>query len=469
MAGREGDSFISPQVQRDQITRWADFREVAIVDWHTELDVSGGKARRQGLELALERVEAGTVDGLVVAKIDRFARSLTAALDAIKRIDDAGGTFVSVAEGIDPSTPTGKAMQNLMLVFAEFELDRVRENWREARRRAVERGVHVSSRTPTGYERGADGILIPGASAPKIAEIFNARSAGASWSELAKIMDGVPSPYGSTIWTNRALSHLVKNRAYLGEARSGDFHLADAHEPLVEAEIWQAAQRPAGAPSPAKGTTLLSGLLRCAGCRYCMKPTKMKTRRGERVRMYHCRGRRSAGVCERRSAVLGSVVEPWVVERFFAQIDSLGAMRENSSSGIAKAQKRRDGAERELVAYRDESLIDVIGSEAYLDGLRIRAAALDEAEAALARARDDAGLAEIPDVATLRETWPDLTIPEQRQLLSAAIDCIFLRSVDQANVPVSDRALILWRGEAPSSLPGPGRRIGELTPYEWTP
>ena len=41
---------------------------------------------------------------------------------------------------------------------------------------------------------------------------------------------GVQSPYGTTNWQPRALSHLVSNRAYLGEARSGEFSKPGAHE-----------------------------------------------------------------------------------------------------------------------------------------------------------------------------------------------------------------------------------------------
>src|SRR5262245_33006464 len=99
--GRKGESFISPSVQREQIAAWASARGVEIGETLTELDESGARADRPLLIEAIERIEAGRSEGLVVAKLDRFGRSLTDGLSAIARIERAGGTFVSVQDGFD--------------------------------------------------------------------------------------------------------------------------------------------------------------------------------------------------------------------------------------------------------------------------------------------------------------------------------------------------------------------------------
>ena len=48
-----------------------------------------------------------------------------------------------------------------MLSLAEFELERIRGNWAEARERAVARGIHLTATVPFGYQRRADGGLEP--------------------------------------------------------------------------------------------------------------------------------------------------------------------------------------------------------------------------------------------------------------------------------------------------------------------
>lgn len=46
VGGRGGDSFISPDVQREQIAAWTKLRGVTIAAWHEDLDQSGGSIDR---------------------------------------------------------------------------------------------------------------------------------------------------------------------------------------------------------------------------------------------------------------------------------------------------------------------------------------------------------------------------------------------------------------------------------------
>src|SRR3954447_2740417 len=101
VAGRFGDSFISPIVQRDQIEGWALSRGETIGEIFEELDESGARSDRPLLMKAIKRIETGESRGLVVAKLDRFGRSLRDGLAAIQRIRDADGVFVSVQDGLD--------------------------------------------------------------------------------------------------------------------------------------------------------------------------------------------------------------------------------------------------------------------------------------------------------------------------------------------------------------------------------
>src|SRR3954468_14733314 len=80
-AGREGESFISPEVQRKKIADWAKLHEVEIVKWWEEIDQSGAKRERPMFQQALERCARGETGGVVVAKLDRFARSAVDALE----------------------------------------------------------------------------------------------------------------------------------------------------------------------------------------------------------------------------------------------------------------------------------------------------------------------------------------------------------------------------------------------------
>ena len=94
--GRDGESFISPSVQREEIEGWARSHDAVLGQVFEELDESGARANRPLLKRAIARVESGESNGIVVAKFDRFARSVVDGLRSIARIESAGGTFVSV-------------------------------------------------------------------------------------------------------------------------------------------------------------------------------------------------------------------------------------------------------------------------------------------------------------------------------------------------------------------------------------
>src|SRR6266568_2999759 len=70
-AGREGESFISPEVQRRKIADWAKLHEMEIVRWWEEIDQSGARLERPMFQEALTRCERGETGGIVVARLDR--------------------------------------------------------------------------------------------------------------------------------------------------------------------------------------------------------------------------------------------------------------------------------------------------------------------------------------------------------------------------------------------------------------
>ncbi len=468
VAGREGDSFISPSEQRNRIAAWAKSRGAKVAQFHEDLDQPGSKTDRPGLMRAMDRARSGDIEGIVVWRLDRFGRSAVDNARLLDELRQLGAGLFTVAEGIDTSAgPMGEFMASIFSAFAKLELDRIRDSWSSARERAVGRGVHIASRVPTGYEKADDGCLRPSRAADAVTRIFEAKATGASWSELSAIMEsaGVETPYGSKFWTNRSLSHLIANRAYLGEARSGEFVNDGAHDAIVDEETWRAAQTKRAVPSRGSGS-LLGGLVRCAGCRFTLKADKMTTRQGERVRIYRCRGKRAGGHCEAPASVLGSVIEPYALERFRAEVGQMRLEGVSANEELADAEAAVKDAETELIAYRDSGAAAVLGAR-FTDGLRARSEILDAAEERASELRDRAGATAIPDVAELDAIWPELSTLERNRILRGAIDAIFVRSTGRRNTPIDDRSKIFWIGSAPTDLPGPGRRGLALTPLAW--
>ena len=450
-------SYITESVQRDQIQGWAKAHGVQIAEWHLDRDESGSKIDRPAFQAMLARVENGATEGVVVAKLDRFARSLPGALEAIRRIDAAGATFTSVAEGIDPTTPAGKMMHRLMLILAEFELDRITESWATAQQRAIGRGVHFM--VPFGYRRPGKGEpLEPDpATAPLVGELFRRRGAGASWGELAAWLNGrAQSPNGGA-WTGRTVRHVIDNRVYLGEAYHGRFRNPGAHPPLVDPAEWDAAQSAPGVRPTAVTDLLLTGIIRCAGCRYRLKTDRYGPP-GARVRLYRCRGRHGAGECPAPASITAHLADEHVEGLFLQRYGRVAVAASNPSGAGEAARKALAVAEAELDGFvSDLRLRESLGHDRFAAQVELRAQAVRDAQARV-QAEEPAGLVVAP------ETWDQLTVLERRQIVAAGVDAVFLRRTGQA--PVGDRLAVVWAGEGGGDLPGPGR-VGPIAEFDW--
>jgi site-specific DNA recombinase len=461
--GRSGESFISPAVQREQIEAWAKLHDAMIGEIFEELDESGGRSDRPLLLRALERIETGESRGVIVARLDRWGRSLLDGLSSIERIRAAGGTFVSVQDGLDLSTPTGKFVLRILLSVAEMERERISEVWSTARQRAIARGVYMTQ-SPVGYQRTANGRLkIDLRSAPVIKELFRRRAAGARWRDLCRYLEeaGLETGRGNSFWSDNTVRCLVRNRAYLGEARHGEYLNTSAHEPLIDAATFMAAQLPRRAIG-SKHRTPLAGLLRCAGCRMAMHLTT-SGHTGREQRVYRCQGKSSQGPCPSRGVIPAEELEPLLEEHFF-----LLSGRHRQAKGtnrLALCQRKADEAEADLAAYRDNPrLLRTLGEERFTAGLTSRTRRLDRTLLELAAARratEDLGLDDRP---ALEMRWPELSVDERRELIGRAIDCVFVR--DQSG-PVIERVHICLRGEEPVDLPRRGGRHHDLHCFDW--
>lgn len=470
VGGREGDTFISPAEQRRVIESWCAAHGHELQSIFEDLDEPGSKLERDGLVSAMTRVEEGQSSGIVVAKLDRFTRSTAHLGPLLERLRSAGGVLVSVNEGIDTSTSTGKLVADIMGAISEWELARIRDNWTAARKAAVERGIHITGTVPLGYLKGTGGVLeVDPATEGLVRDLFRRRASGESWKRLASWLSGALG--GKRTYTVGAVRNIIGNRVYLGEARAGSAIVKQAaHPPLVDRAEFEAANRSKGVVPERSGRAagLLSGILRCAGCRYAMKLARRSDGRGE----YRCKclRRENAGVCEAPATVGAHLIEPLVLERFWKFVGDYNISFGEDTAGLDEARQAVLIASAELDAVLDRRLSDALGgddSSAYIDLVKSRREALDAAQAELSRLEAiRRGPMEPLDFDVL---WPDLSLYEQRLLLASVFDCVFVRRTSAGGAggkfPVAERTFFCFLGEGPE-LPTKGRRW-EPTPFHF--
>jgi site-specific DNA recombinase len=457
VAGRSGESFISPTVQRERIESWAQLNG-ATLTWHEpELDVSGGTMRRPIFDAILERVRAGETDGVIVAKLDRFARTLVGALGTLEEFERHNAVLVSVADNLDLSTPMGKAFLRILLVFAELERDRISESWRAATSNAVDRGIHISKHIPTGYEKSADKRLVPNRDAPGIREAFLMRGALNSRTEIARRLDELAPRPGEGRWTPPMVERIIKNRVYLGYAYRGEQVNKQAHEPIVSMAEWQAANlAPVRAASRAKKPNLLGGIARCAGCRYVLAPGKSRFGgTGEDVLGYRCRTTHTAGVCTEPASINARKLETYIEGLWRRQMAQEAVSVSDDTLALQRAAQDLAAAEEELAAFASDVKARRLLGGGYHAALEERAAAVSRSESEVRRA----GAARTSSGAI--EFYDELPIAERKRILGSSIDAVIVKR-GNARVPIEQRVTVLWRGEGPDDLPRRGRDNGPV-------
>lgn len=110
-----------PENQTLELNRYASARGWIVVAECVDKGISGAKERRPGLDTVMSLARKRKVDIVLVARFDRFARSVKHLITALEEFRALGVDFVSLAEAVDTSTPLGKMVFTVIASFCELE------------------------------------------------------------------------------------------------------------------------------------------------------------------------------------------------------------------------------------------------------------------------------------------------------------------------------------------------------------
>lgn len=348
--GRDGATYMSPDLQREAIERWAAYKGVEIVAWHVDEDESGGASSRPGLDLARERCLAGDTNGIVSWKIDRFSRNTAQGLTDLKLLQSKDARLAFTAEDIDTNTTQGKFFYTVQLANAEMFLDNMRDQWRGACTKARERGAFIA-KTPFGYRRIAKGeeandpragMLVPD---PRWGPVVTNAFEIAATSGLHTTVTYLEQAAAHKTWNTDSTRKLLHNKVYLGEA-----HGRPAHAPLTSESTFLAAH---SKPQSRRGNGEypLSGIARCARCRGGLVG-QLQTVKGRMYRRYRCANTRA---CGGGSSINADVLEGYVrtvLERALAEDDFRDAF---APEGLEKARAGLEEAGRDRTRWQQDN------------------------------------------------------------------------------------------------------------------
>ena len=382
---REDENFHSPKAQLAKAKLWSEAQGNRVADAFEEIDVSGKLplARRPGLLRAIEMVEAGQADHIVVAYFDRLVRSLKVQLEVIERVENAGGEIFALDHGkLTNGTAATRLSTNMMGAVFQYFAEVTGEKVTAAQARAVARGVLPNSRIVPGYMRGQDGVLLVVPKlAPVVREVFQRRGRGATIVELQAFLleRGIERSVAG-------VASMLRSRMYLGEIHFGELHNASAHEPIItDRGLFERVQRrTVSRGRQAKSERLLArlGVLRCGTCASRMV---INSSSGN----YRC-GDTSANPCRRRAAVKADRVEEMVldaVRAYWATADAHGRASRKQQIRVADEAIERANADLDDT-IRQLGELGLLGRPASQETLEKLTAALDDAHTARIRLGD---------------------------------------------------------------------------------
>lgn len=469
VGGRGGERFQSPTAQRDAISGWAKAHGVRVGRYFEDLDRSGGTMDRPGMAQALQRIDSGHSEGIIVARLDRFARTVPGGLQTIYALHERGARVVSVAESIDPATPMGRAMLGLLLIMAEWVRDQADEYLEGAIARATLAGRYAT-KTPYGYRRTTEGTIEPH---PETSEhvrwIFEQRAAGTGWRKIASLLTdrGIPNPRGDDRWAHNTVFGIVRSEAPLGAFRGPrGHHVPDAWPAIVSRELWDAANRIHGRRDNDRKhhDRLLAGIARCAGCRATLK------------RMVNPEGFVSYGCtrigCDQRPSIGAHLLDGHVAALVDERLARIAVERaDETDTELAPLLAARDAADREFEQWRDDTgLRGVIGDDDYRAGLIERAKARDAAAATLAnyRSRTVALVPDAPEGGTV--VLETLEWDDRRRVVEAYLHSVWVRKGTVrgpgAKRHVAERVRVVWMDDRDRpTLPTSQKPIYDPVPW----
>lgn len=211
---REGASL---QAQEARLRAFALATDRAIDEVVVDDGYSAKDLNRPGIGRVLADVRDGTVETVIVLKLDRITRSVRDLATLLDLFAKANAALVSVGESLDTQTAAGRMVVNMLGVVAQWERETIGERTAFAHAHRRTSGKVYSGNAPFGYLAAGENLIPNPETQPALAMIrsMHKNGEGASLRMIASALTAkeVKPPRGAR-WYASSVKAIIDSRMY---------------------------------------------------------------------------------------------------------------------------------------------------------------------------------------------------------------------------------------------------------------
>jgi len=145
----EGESL---ELQKKEIKKYVKSKGWKLFHIYEDAGISGFRTEsRPSFQKMIKDANEGAFQGIIFSKLSRFARNASQFLKYRDHLGQLGIQLFSIKENIDPTTNTGKLMQGLLALIAEWDRENIREQMAESKLLKWSQGRTFIGKPPFGY------------------------------------------------------------------------------------------------------------------------------------------------------------------------------------------------------------------------------------------------------------------------------------------------------------------------------
>lgn len=136
------------EAQGPDLQAWADrHRGDCSIKWYEDT-FTGATLARPGMERLEKNLGAGLIETVVVWRLDRLGRTALETLAFLDQLRARDVDFVSIRDGFDSESATGRLLRTILAAFAEYEREVMSERIRAGIAKAKANGKRWGGRKP---------------------------------------------------------------------------------------------------------------------------------------------------------------------------------------------------------------------------------------------------------------------------------------------------------------------------------